>query len=141
MKSKVVAIFASATLSVAALFAFNFMDCAVRVCVEDNASVRAMALFGAPLLIAYVLFSWVLVFPSMLALRKRTGAVGAALIVSVSWALALAWLLGRSSFDDTTFTYTFGYWLLALIPPWVVGGLLALSLWPTKGRTSRTPDA
>jgi len=115
--------------SVAVLLGVSEADCMLRTCVNDDAGIRATELFGNLLLILYVLLSWALVFPAMLAFRERYGRWRPAAIVSMTFALLGAALLHNRDVDG-------GFLNAArlLVPflgtPWFAGGFVALTFWP-----------
>jgi hypothetical protein len=140
MKSRLLAMLASSAVSCAVLLGLSALACLFKRCVEDDAAARAGAVLDVPLLAAYVVLSWLLVYPAMLWLRRRWGRrVGAALAVSVVCALLLAALLHMPAVDGA-FWRTAVYLVPWFATPWFVAGLCAIALWPVPAGTG-TADA
>jgi hypothetical protein len=133
MKSKILAVLGSSLTAVITLQVVDRIGCVVRGgCVEDDASVRALAMLGVPLVFLYVVGSWVLVYPVALALRKRMPVLLACLLTSLLFGVACGLVIHRSEVDGSVFNT-----LLAVVPwlstSWFLGALVALRAWPTPG--------
>lgn len=129
MRSKILAIFLSSSISVILLNVIDYAGCLIRTCESDDASIRAAELLGFMPLIAYIVFSWIFVFPSMLLVRRWLGNFGAPLAISLIFSLAIAFLFYNPAVDSS-FMQTAQLLLPWLALPWFIGGLLALALWP-----------
>jgi hypothetical protein len=127
--SEPTAILLASATCVAVLLGVSETNCLVRGCVDDDASIRAIGLLGMPLLFAYLLMSWMFVFPFMLGLRERLGRRWPPAIVATVCALLSAALLHRPDVDGSFLNTA-----LALVPwlggSWFAGGVVALTFWP-----------
>jgi len=101
----------------------------LKECLRDDAAIWAEAIVGLPFLVAYVVASWLLVFPAMLALRRRCGRVLAPAVVGLLFAAGLAAPFHRPEIDGT-FINTTMHLVLWLAGAWFAGGVVAATLWP-----------
>lgn len=110
----------------------------LKECLRDDAAIWAEAMLGLPLLVAWLVASWLLVFPAMLALRRRCGRVLAPAVVGLLFAVGLAALFHRPDIDGT-FVNTAMHLVPWLAGAWFAGGVVAATLWPNLP-IERTPD-
>jgi hypothetical protein len=138
MRSIPLAITLSSVTAVGLLVGMSEAACLVQRCVQDDASVRALAMLGMPLLFAYLLLSWLVVFPAMLLLRKRLGRVVSAASVACLCALGIAVFFHIPSVDGA-FVNTAQHIIPWFGTPWMLGGILALTLWPHRSGPRAVP--
>jgi hypothetical protein len=129
MRSKILVILLSTVVSIILLHGIDYAGCLIRTCEADDASIRASDMLGFIPLLAYMACSWLLVFPSMLFVRKWLGYFGAVITISLAFALAITWLL-YSPAVDASFFKTAQLLLPWFAFPWFFGGLVALAFWP-----------
>lgn len=129
MKSRPLSVLISSAVSCIVLLGMSEGLCLLKECVRDDASIRATAILGVPLLIAYVMLSWLLVFPVMLWLKRRWGSFLAALLVSLAFGVAMALTFHMPSIDGS-FLHTALHVAPWFAVPWLVAGLAAIALWP-----------
>jgi hypothetical protein len=131
MRKKAAAIVASLFVTMSISLVMDKAFCALNSCVDDDASMRAMALLGIPLLVIYILATWGVLYPIMLAARRKLGLFTAPLVVTVPVSLVLAVVFHRPDIDGDLM-----HTVALLAPwfgvPWYCGGLAAIWLWPTN---------
>ncbi len=136
LKNHNLAIVASSTTALTALFVIEHLLCVLRGgCVEDDASIRASGLL-VPMTVAYLVGSWMLVYPSALWLAQRMHRVLASVISSVSFGLLSCLAMHRPGLDGS-FAQTLSVLLPWLTLPWFLGCLVALVLWPRSPTKAR----
>ncbi len=140
MKSRWLSVLASSLMSCTSLFVISEGSCLFNECLRDDASIRAAAILGTPLLAAYVLLSWLLVYPTNLWLRLRLGGLRASLLVSAGFAVAIAGLFHSPSVDGP-FVHTAMYFVTWFGSSWFLAGLCAAALWPNSGSTGGATGA
>lgn len=128
MRSKTIAVTSSSLVSACLLLAIDKAGCALRACTEDDAAVRA-ELVMVPMLFVYAVASWLTVFPLIVAVGRSVRKPVAALLVSLSFGLAVALLLHQPQVDSSV-VRTLNVLLPWLVVPWFAGGWLATLLWP-----------
>jgi len=126
---KIFAIGLSSITLLAVTFALSKIDCLLRPCVEDDASLRAMALLGIPVAIFYVVISWLTVFPAILLLRRITHPALPIFLVPALASLIVARIL-YDPLIDGTFLVSLRYLFPFLFLPWLMGAIVAVLLWP-----------
>jgi hypothetical protein len=137
LKNHNLAIVASSTIALTALFVIDQLLCVLRGgCVEDDASIRASALL-VPMAVAYLVGSWIIVYPSALWLAQRMHGVLASVVASVSFGLFGCLAMHRQGVDGS-FAHTLSMLLLLLTLPWFLGCLVALVLWPKSPTKTRS---
>jgi hypothetical protein len=80
---------------------------------QRRRAIRATALLGMPLLILYLLLSWMLVFPAMLGLRERFGRWRPAVGVATLGAMLSAALVHDRGVDASFFATAL------MVVPWL----------------------
>jgi len=140
MKSRWFSVLASSLLSCTALVVISEGACLFKECLRDDASLRADSMFGIPILVAYVLVSWLFVYPAILWLSRWWGGARASLLVSTGFAVAMAGLFHRPSVDGS-FLHTALYLVPWFGTSWFIAGLCAAALWPDAGSTERANGA
>jgi hypothetical protein len=129
MKSRLLSVVASSLVSCVVLLGMSEAACLVRECIRDDASIRASVMLDIPLLVAYVVLSWLVVYPVILWLGRRWGSVKVSLGVSVVFALVSAALFHSPSVDGE-FWHTAAHLVPWFGAAWFIAGLCAVRLWP-----------
>ena len=118
-------------VTVALAYGIDQAGCAINSCVDDDASRRAMAILGIPILILYTLVTWGAMYPIMLSLRKHFGNYFSPALVSVPVSAILAIMFHNPEVNGNIIN-TLLVFLVWLGTPWYFGGLVAILLWPNK---------
>ena len=139
MRSKTLAITVSSFLAVFLTIAIDQIGCVLRSCVQDASSNRA-EVFMVPMLVAYLVLSWLAVFPAIIALGKRMPKPVASLAVSLLSGLLVTFLLHRPTIDGP-FIHTVTALLPWLVVPWLTAGWVATVMWPNTSCEGDMPKA
>jgi hypothetical protein len=128
MTSKARAILLSSALTVFLLLVIDQISCFIDSCEADD-NIFNVVFFGLPLLIAYLVLAWSVIFPSMLFVRHKLGLFGSAFVISLFFSILLAcFFISKSTAN--LFFYEAQHAFTWFTIPWFFGGLVALSNWP-----------
>lgn len=131
MRSRITSVLASSLATLVSLGVLDWLGCELRDgCLQDDASIRASAIFAAPLALLFLVTSWLVVFPSAFALRRRLSVIGASVLSSLVFALVTGVALHRPAIDGSLL-HTLSVVVPLLGASWLVGSWVALTLWPT----------
>ncbi len=132
MKARLLAALLVSALALVALIGVDGAACMAHQCATDDAGARALVVFNPYLMLAFLVLSWLTVFPLMLLLRRTRMPVAAILaVVALPPALLFAYMLYDPTVD-TSFLQT----ALVVTPPlvisWLIAGWILLARWPRR---------
>jgi hypothetical protein len=130
MRYRLSAVFVFLVLPTLILWAYDFFRCAVGACLIDDASERAVALFGVPLMLTQAVICTLILLPSMVFLKARVGVIRSSLIVTAVAVISVCLVLHRGENEESVLV-TICYLGLPLTFAWSVTGVIANTLWPT----------
>lgn len=137
MKSRHVAIASFIFTPVGLVFAADSLRCLFMHCIVDDASRRALAYLGIPILIAHAVFSSLVLFPAIVALKRWVGPVFSSIGVAAIAAAAIAAIFHDPAIDGP-YLHTWIHLGAPLTVAWSIAGLVACAFWPNY---SFNPDA
>lgn len=137
MKPRLLAALLASALALVTLIGVDGAACMAHQCASDDAGTRALVVFNPALMLAFLVLSWLTVFPVMLLLRRtRLPAVAIVAIVALPPALVFAYMLYDPAVD-ASFLQT----ALIVTPPlviaWLIAGWILLARWPRLATASR----
>ncbi len=126
---KLLAVILSSATAACLLLGLDLVGCTMRKCEANNMGMEALLVFWIPTLLLYIIFTWLVVFSTMLFVRKWLNIYSSSFVVSLISSLAVAWLFHRSEVDSS-FLHTVKHLVPFLGIPWFFGGTVAMLIWP-----------